>query len=124
MKLATQKIQFTAEIQVGGSSAKVTLNSLSKGEAQALIKKHSKVKFVKGQRTEEVDYFAFAEERFLAILAGWEGVCDTQGQPLSCDLETKKLVYQHNPDFVTAVSEAADEYASRAEALAEEGQKN
>ena len=125
MRLATKKVEFKTKINVGEQEVVVTLTSLSKKEDKELASKNTKVTFSKkGDRHEEMDYIGFGEDRFDAVLVGWEGVYGSDGQPLVCDSDTKRAVFQYNSEFVSAVLDAANDFANRAEALKEEKRGN
>jgi len=76
----------------GPSDASFTLRVLSDDQVKAFRKKHTTHQWVNGQRVQNVDGMALANDMIDAALVGWSGVKDSAGKDLPCERAFKLLL--------------------------------
>ena len=74
------------------SEASFTLRVLADDQIKTLRKRHTKTEWANGQRLQNVDGAALANDMIDAALVSWSGVRDSKGQPLPCERTFKLLL--------------------------------
>lgn len=119
MKLKTKRNPEGFSIIVGNAS--ITVEPLSSSELSKLRQAHATIK----RGVEKVNGAAMTVEMFDRVVLGWDvlkdedgkpvpgsGINDESGNPLACTSENKRVIYEHNPDFVADVLKEMDEVAA------------
>lgn len=84
---------YTPTFQDGSASdTRLTLRVLSEAQTRTLRKKHTKTEWQNGQRVQNLDGPAMADDMIDAAIVDWTGVVDTQGKPLPCERTFKLLL--------------------------------
>lgn len=116
MNLKTKSSSTGFAITVGNAS--LTVDPMSASELTRLREAHTTVK----RGVEKVDGTKLTAAMFDRVVKGWGPVCDADGKtvpgsgindedgtPLECTSANKRLIYEHNPDFVADVLKEMDE---------------
>ena len=74
------------------SDASFTLRVLADDQIKALRKRHTKTEWANGQRLQNVDGAALANDMIDAALVSWRGVKDSKGTELPCERAFKLLL--------------------------------
>lgn len=74
------------------SEATLTLRVIGEAQQTALRKKHTATSWQNGQRVQQTDSLALANDLIDAAIVGWTGVQDSHGKALPCERMFKLLL--------------------------------
>lgn len=116
MRLKTKKSAAGFQITVGNAS--ITVNPLTASELSRLRAAHTTIK----RGMEKTNGREMTAEMFDRVVLGWDilkdkdgktipgsGINDEEGNPLACTSENKRVIYEHNSDFVAEVLKEMDD---------------
>lgn len=124
MRLRTEKKSYWIDVEIGAGKCSLEVMPLSSADIRDIIKRHTKVKYVRGQKQEETDDLAIRLERFCKTVQDWKGLTDEADEPLKATDENKRLIAEFNHDFVLQVFESTDDINVLINASKAEDKKN